>query len=317
MVGYDEIVPTAPLAAATVPPASPMRVYLRQVRSQLAAQGFTETYNYSFVNRTDLLRFGIDPEFCLAVLNPVGAEWTHMRPSLLPRLFNNIVSNVRNYGEFRMFEIGHEVHLEAGTSGAVIETTHVAAAIYSAQGDEQDFFELKRVAECLFPDARLVAAEAKIYEHPMRTVEIEWRGAVLGRLFEIHPKLLEQEGVAGRAVLFDIDLEAAQALVARNVFHYRSPRKYPTSGFDLSVVGALRIPVSRIQDELTVLAGSDLASLDFVRQYAGPPLPEGSKSVSYHLEIGALDRTMTAEEVTLIRNRIIQGMREAGYELRV
>ncbi|HWF46354.1 MAG TPA: phenylalanine--tRNA ligase subunit beta, partial [Bryobacteraceae bacterium] len=317
MVGYGEIAPTAPLVAATVPPANPMRVYLRRVRAQLAAQGFTETYNYSFVNQADLLRFGIDPELCLAVLNPVASEWTHMRASLLPGLFNNIVANVRNYSEFRLFEIGHEVRLAPRPSGEVFERTHGVATIYSARGDEQDFFELKRVAECQFPGARLVAAEARIYEHPMRAAEIEWHGSKIGRLFEIHPQLLEQEGVSGRAVLFDIDLDIAQRLAADRVFQYRPLRKYPTSGFDLSVIAALRLAVSRIQDELASLAGPDLASLDFVRQYAGPPLPEGHKSVSYHLEIGALDRTMTAEEVTAIRNRIIQGMRDAGYELRI
>jgi phenylalanyl-tRNA synthetase beta chain len=123
--------------------------------------------------------------------------------------------------------------------------------------------------------------------------------------------------VSGRAVLFDIDLDKAQQLAATRGFRYTPPRKYPTSGSDLSVIAELRLPVSRIQDELVSLAGPDLASLDFVRQYAGQPLPEGSKSVSYHLEIGALDRTMTAEEVTAIRNRIIQGMRDAGYELRI
>ncbi|HEX4229878.1 MAG TPA: phenylalanine--tRNA ligase subunit beta [Bryobacteraceae bacterium] len=317
MVGYGEITPAAPLVGATVPPANPMRAYLRQVRAQLAAQGFTETYNYSFVNQADLLRFGIDPELCLAVLNPVASEWTHMRASLLPGLFNNIVANVRNYNEFRLFEIGHEVHLAPRPSNEVSEPMHGVAALYSAQGDERDFFELKRVVECLFAGVRLVAAEAKIYEHPMRSAEIEWRGSKIGRLFEIHPKLLEQEGVPGRAVLFDIDLDKAQQLAADRGFHYRPPRKYPTSGFDLSVIAGMRLPVSRIQDELASLAGPDLALLDFVRQYAGPPLPEGSKSVSYHLEIGALDRTMTAEEVSVIRNRMIQGMRDAGYELRV
>ncbi|HEX4808524.1 MAG TPA: phenylalanine--tRNA ligase subunit beta [Bryobacteraceae bacterium] len=316
MVGYGEIAPAPPLVAATVPPANPMRLYLRQVRAQMASQGFTETYNYSFVNQTDLLRFDFDPALCLTVRNPVASEWTHIRPSLLPGLFNNIVSNVRNYAEFRLFEIGHEVRLDRA-SGEVSERTHSAATIYSAQGDERDFFELKRVVECLFTGARLCSAEAKLYEHPMRAAEIEWRGSTIGRLFEIHPKLLEQEGLGGRAVLFDVDLDVAQSLAASRVFRYTPPRRYPTSGFDLSVISELRLPVSRIQDELAALAGSDLASLDFVRQYAGPPLPEGSKSVSYHLEIGALDRTMTADELTAIRNRIIQGMRGAGYELRV
>jgi hypothetical protein len=39
--------------------------------------------------------------------------------------------------------------------------------------------------------------------------------------------------------------------------------------------------------------------------------------VSYHLEVGSLDHTLTADEGTEIRNRIIDGLRQRGYELRV
>jgi phenylalanyl-tRNA synthetase beta chain len=93
-------------------------------------------------------------------------------------------------------------------------------------------------------------------------------------------------------------------------------RKFPTSGFDLSLVTELRTPVDKLQDELTRLAGSDLAMIEFVRQYAGPQLPQGQKSVSYHLKVGALDHTMTTDELTAIRQRIIDGMQALGYELR-
>jgi hypothetical protein len=33
--------------------------------------------------------------------------------------------------------------------------------------------------------------------------------------------------------------------------------------------------------------------------------------------VGAPDRTLSAEEVGLVRSRIIDGMRSAGYELRL
>jgi len=222
---------------------------------------------------------------------------------------------VRHCAAFRLFEIGHEIH----PNGARLpnEVTHCVAAIYDAHGDEQDFFELKRVLECVFPAARLTAAEARAYEHPVRSAEVHWHGAVMGRLFELHPLLLQEEGIEGRAVLFDVDLEMAQALAAARVVKYTALRKYPTSGFDLSVVSESHTPVEAIQDALARLAGADLAGLEFIRQYDGPPLPAGQKSVSYHVEAGALDHTLTAEEVSEIRNRIIDGMRALGFELRV
>jgi phenylalanyl-tRNA synthetase beta subunit len=82
------------------------------------------------------------------------------------------------------------------------------------------------------------------------------------------------------------------------------------------VVTTLERPVAQIEDELAKFAGSELASIDFIRQYDGPPLEPRQKSVSYHLEVGALDHTMTTEEVGEIRNRILESMRHLGYEFR-
>ncbi len=316
MIGYDRITPQAPSIASVVPPPNPMRTYLRQVRSQLAAQGFTEVYNYSFLSEADAKRFGFTTRELLAVSNPIAAEMTHLRRSLLPGIWKNIVGNVRHYQDFRLFEIGYEIHPNAGPS-LPDELPHAVAAIYNALGDEQDFFELKRVLECVLPLACLRGAEARSYEHPARAAEIIWRDAVIGRLFELHPVLLEEEGIEGRAMLFDVDLKAAEEIHAARVVRYTPPRKYPTSGFDLSVLTDLRMPVAHIQSGLRSLAGSDLAMIEFIRQYDGPPLPQGRKSVTYHLEIGAADHTVTAEEVTEVRNRIIAGMRRQGYDFRV
>jgi phenylalanyl-tRNA synthetase beta chain len=315
LIGYGEITPAAPLLPAIVPPESPMRGYLRRVRSALASQGFTEVYNYSFVNQAQVERFGESVAGYLEVANPIASELTHMRKTLLPGVFETVARNARHLRDFRFFEIGHEIHAVPGKP-LPQEIPHAVAVIYGLHADEREFFELKRTAECLFPNMRLLPAEPKLYEHPTRAAEIEWRGEILGRLFEIHPLLLKNEGVEGRATVFDVDLEKAQPPAVNNQV-YKPLRKYPTSGFDLSVITSLRHPVAAIQDALAESAGAELVSIEFVRQYAGAPLEEGQKSVSFHLEVGAADHTLTTEEATTIRNRIIDDMRAEGYDLRV
>jgi phenylalanyl-tRNA synthetase beta chain len=315
IIGYDEIAPVAPLVACLPPPPNPMRDYLRQVRSQLTAQGFTEIYNYSFVNQAAVERFSAKLSDHVEVKNPIAAELTHLRRSLLPGLFKNIVDNVRHFPSFRIFEIGSEIHPRG--AGLPDEIIHGAAAIYDVHANEQDFFELKRVLECVFPSARLNAVEPRPYEHPARTADIHWLDSDIGRIFELHPSLLQSAGIEGRAVIFDVDLDLAHRLAAKRTINYTPLRKYPTSGFDLSVVSDSRTPVDGIQQALAQLAGPDLAAIDFIRQYDGPPLPPGQKSVSYHLEVGALDRTLTADEASAIRSRIIDGLRAQGFDLRL
>lgn len=312
MVGYSEITPTPPLLASVVPPSNPMRGYLRKMRRTIADQGFSEVYNYLFVMADDVARFQMDLADHIGVRNPIASELTHLRRSLLPRLFKNITNNVRHFPEFRLFEIGNEIH--ANEADLPDEVLHLAAALYDAHADERSFFEMKRVVECLLPESSLAAAEqTAAYEHPARTAVIHWCGSHVGRIFELHPSLLAAEGLEGRAVVFDLDLRTCLQLNEEREFRYSPLRRYPTSSFDLSVVASQKTSVGELQELLTKFAGAELVSLEFVRQYQGPPLPEGQKSVSYRFEVGATDHTLISTEASEIFNRVIRGMKESGF----
>ena len=60
-----------------------------------------------------------------------------------------------------------------------------------------------------------------------------------------------------------------------------------------------------------------MESIEFVREYSGPPLEAGRKSVSFRVTAGSTERTLSSEEASEIRARMIEGMRSKGYELRV
>jgi len=311
MLGYDSITPEAPLIESVVPPENPMRLYHRRVRAMTAAQGFTEVYNYSFISEDMARAFGFPPEAHLRVANPISSDQTLMRLSLLPGILKNILDNSRHFQSFRLFEIGREIH----PTGELLpeEIPHLAAAIYTRDGDgSASLFELKRLAECLMPGSEARIATARSFEHPQRAAAVQWRGETVGRLFELHPSL----GVDGRAAILDLDLALVECLDHREV-RYRALRRFPSSAFDLSVVAALREPAGEIEHRLIEAAAGDLVEIEFVREYMGAPLPDDRKSVSYRLTVGASDRTLSSDEVGAIRNRVIEAMRQAGYELRL
>jgi phenylalanyl-tRNA synthetase beta chain len=309
MVGYDTIAPRPPEVACTVPPEDPERLFLREVRDLLAAQGFCEVYNYSFYSEDLARRFGLDPAEHLAVANPISAEQRLMRRSLLPLVYRNILENSKHLESFRLFEIGREIHKQA--AGLPREIPHAVAAIYARQDGDENLYELVRVAQCLLEGARIRPAEARSYEHPARTGAVLWREQAVGRLFELHPSL-----VSGRAALLDLDLELIQKL-GRPERRYRPLRRFPTSAFDLSVIAGRRDLIGDIEQHLVRLAGQWLDSIEFLRTYAGPPIPEGRQSVSFRLRVGAADHTLSLEEVGEIRTRLIEGLRALGYELRL
>ncbi|MGD0580595.1 MAG: phenylalanine--tRNA ligase subunit beta, partial [Bryobacteraceae bacterium] len=213
MVGYDTIPSVAPLQPATRPWINRQRFFQHEVCELCVAQGFTEVQNYSFISEELARRFGFDPAAHLRVANPISSEQSLLRTSLLPGLHRNLLENAKRFDEFRLFEIGYEIHKHGGDTrpfpagspnDGVLpqEIPHMMAAIYTRGDGAAALFELKRLAECLMPGCETLPAAARPYEHPARSAAITWRGVELGRLFELHPTLME----AGRGAVLDIDL---------------------------------------------------------------------------------------------------------------
>ena len=312
MIGYDSIAPVAPLVAAAVPPANPERKFQHEVRDVLVDVGFTEVYNYSFVSEEAVRAFGFAPEAHLRVSNPIASDQALMRASLLPGLWHNIQENAKHRELFRIFEIGLEIHKRE--QGLPEEVPHLAAALFARQGDgAAGLDEIRHAAECLMPGAQAQPAAAAPYEHPARAADLFWKGQRVGRVFELHPSLIE----TGRAAVLDLDLDSVRALAGAAELRYTPIRRYPSSAFDLSVIAGLRDPAGELQSKVRSFAGPLVESVEFLRQYSGPPLEAGQKSVSFRLIAGSPERTLSNDETTAIRARIIEGMRALGYDLRV
>jgi phenylalanyl-tRNA synthetase beta chain len=308
MVGYDSITPQAPLVPAAVPPGNPARRFQHDVRGLFVDNGFTEVYNYSFLSEEAVRAFGFDPAAHIRVTNPIASNQELMRASLLPGIWKNVTDNAKNRESFRLFEIGLEIHRK--DAGLPDEIPHLVAALYDRQ--DGGIFELKRMAECLMAGAVTVPAEAREYEHPARAAEIQWKGAVAGRLFELHPRFVE----SGRAAILDLDLRVVESLSGGRG-KYTPIRRYPSSAFDLSVIAPLREHAGKLEGAIAGFVGPLLESVQFVRQYVGAPLAEGTKSVSFRVTVGSAERTLSSEEIAGVRAAIIDQMRGLGYELRV
>ena len=320
MVGYATVPPTAPLRPATPPWINEPRLFQHKLRETCAAQGFTETVNYSFISEEMAQRFGFALAAHLHVTNPISSEQSLMRLSLLPGMHRNIVENAKRFDDFRLFEIGYEIHknvtaTSANDEGSPVlptEIPHLMAAIYSKGEGAAPLYELKRLAECLMPGCEVMPAEARTYEHPARSISIAWRGEILGRIFELHPSLVE----AGRAAILDIDVDIAFRLRAEPK-KYTPLQRYPSSAFDLSVIAGLRELAGVLRKKILASAGECCESVEYLYSYQGHPFPEDRQSLTYRITLSAPDRTLSSEEASAVRSAIIDALRAQGYELRV
>jgi phenylalanyl-tRNA synthetase beta chain len=307
MVGYASIIPRAPAVLAEPVARNFEHEQHRAIRAALVGQGFTEVSNYSFISDADASLFGYATGKLLEVANPIVAEQKYLRPSLLPGIRRNLADNSRYSADFRLFEIGRAY--EKGSDGAPAERTHLAAAIYGRETSGANLLEMKRVSQYLAAGCKVVPASGDgRTEHPERNARVELGGQRLGSLYELHPGLLDR----GRAAILYLDLDTMLALPARAI-EYQPLRRFPTSSFDLSIVAPAHELVANLENKLRQLAGEGLVGLQFLLIF---PLPPDKKSVSFRLTLGAGDRTLTTEEVARTRERIVSGIKSAGYDLR-
>jgi phenylalanyl-tRNA synthetase beta chain len=312
MIGYDSIEPAPPLVPCAPSFDPPEREFLRGIRRLLTARGYTEVSNYSFISEESARRFGLAMEDHVRVLNPIAAGQELMRTSLLPGIHGNIVENARHFDEFRIFEIGHEIHKSAN-GGKPTERSHMMAALYSREdgASTAGILELKRVAEALAPGLTVLPGTPNSWEHPARCAELWWQGHVIGRLSELHPGQVD----SGRAAIVDLDLAFLQELRPDRAT-YKPIRRFPTSTFDLSAIADARELAGNLERQIRQIAGELAEDVQYVREFQGAPLPAGHKSVTFRIVAGAPDRTLSSPEITALYDRIVAGLTELGYEFR-
>jgi phenylalanyl-tRNA synthetase beta chain len=298
MIGYGNLTPAPPLVPSVVPPLPPERAYLRGLRQLLTAQGYTEVYNYSFVNEAQAAELGLPLEDHVRVVNPIAQGQELLRTSLLPNIKRNINDNAREFESFRCFEIGKEIHARGRELPE--EIPHLAAVSFERHGDgAANLFELKRLAGTIAPGCTVEPAEARGFEHPNRAAIVILRNEPIGRLFEFHPSMVE----TGRAAVLDLDLTKVQALRTA-AGKYQPLRRFPTSAFDVTVPVAERELAGNVLAQLRESVGPLALEVRYLYDYKG----DSGRSMSFRITLGAADRTLTGEEVTAVRSQVMSWM---------
>lgn len=303
MIGYASIAPQPPTMAVNPPPINALRAFHNRVRRSLRYYGFTEVQNYSFVSDTEATRFGFDPSAQVRVLNPIAEDQALLRVSLIPKIHRNVEENRKHFDSFRLFEIGNEIHKRP--EGLPDEIPHLVIAIYAKDDEIAGLNELKRVAAMLPGIEFRPALDIRVFEHPARIADIWWKGQKLGRLFEFHPSFVEQ----GRAAVLDFDLRMMQELDAASEKKYTPISKFPSSSFDLSIVVGPRALSGEVGDAVATFGHPP----EFIEDYR---MPDGRRSLLFRITLSREDRTLTGDEVSAERTRLIEGLRAKGYELR-
>ena len=224
MVGFDKLPATPPVAPITpkILPENKRNAFA--LRRQLAALGYQETINFSFVDAQWEHSLAGNPH-PIQLLNPIASHMSVMRSSLIGSLLQVVKFNLdRKASRVRVFEIGRvfqrDNHVEDSlqTVKGFAQPMHVAGMAYgptqalswNADRTPVDFYAVKADVAALFPGQSLsfVAAEHPAL-HPGRTARIECNGTQVGWLGELHPQWRQHWDLPQAPVVFELSLEAA------------------------------------------------------------------------------------------------------------
>src|SRR5882757_8856553 len=232
IVGVDRV-PSTPFPRgdkARKPILTPMQLRTRKAKRALAARGNVEAVTWSFVSKPQAELFG-GGKAELALANPIAADLSDMRPSLIPGLVAAAQKNAdRGFADAALFEVGQifkgdkpEEQLTAATGvRRALAKASGSGRHWSAKAAEVDCFDAKGDAYAALAaagapmQALQVVPGGPAWFHPGRsgTIQIGPQN-VLGHFGELHPRAIAALKAEGPLVAFEIVLENIPAPKAK------------------------------------------------------------------------------------------------------
>jgi phenylalanyl-tRNA synthetase beta chain len=350
--GYDGLPSTVPVAPAGRGLTQPQRLR-RTIGRSLADAGYAEVLTSPFVDAAAAERLQLDPTDprtpSVRLANPVSEAEPFLRTTLLPGLFAALARNVgRGLTDVALFETGPVFRTKAvptaaprlpvgalpaaeqlaALDAALPDQPHRVAAVLTGSRERAGWWGPGRQATWSDAIAAVqtivgalgiaieVTADQHAPFHPGRCAAIHVGDQLLGHAGELHPRVIEACGIPPRSCAMEISLDlligAVPAVAAAPVVS-----AYPLATLDIAVVVDTGVPSGEVAAALRAGAGELLESLRLFDVYHGEQLGEGRKSLAYSLRLRALDRTLTAEEATSVRDAALaEATRRCGAVLR-
>jgi phenylalanyl-tRNA synthetase beta chain len=324
IVGVDRV-PSTPFErgeAPRKPILTPAQVRTRKAKRALAARGMVEAVTWSFISKPQAELFGGGkPELALA--NPIAAELSDMRPSLLPGLIAAAQKNAdRGFPDLALFEVGQvfrgdqpedQLTAATGVRRALAKTTG-AGRHWSSKAAAVGAFDVKADALAVLAAAGAPAQVLQVvpggpaWFHPGRsgTIQIGPQN-ILGYFGELHPRALEAMDAEGPLAGFEVILERipeakAKATRTKPMLEL-SPFQPVTRDFAFVVdrtVKAGDIVRAAQNVDRKLIAGVTVFDI-----YEGPGIDAGKKSVAIAVTIQPRGKTMTDLEIDALGAKIV------------
>ena len=323
MVGYNNLPTNPPLAPITAKVRRETERSPSAVRRAIAALGYQETINYSFVeeNWERDLAGNASP---IRLLNPIASQMSVMRSSLIGSLLQVVKFNAdRKADRVRVFELGRVFLRNAAmqstdtTVEGFDQPMRVAGMAWGPeaplgwQGKSRnvDFYDVKADVEKLLAPrkAEFVAAEHPAL-HPGRSAQVLVDGELVGHVGELHPRWRQAWELPSAPVVFELSLDA---VIARLVPVAQAVAKHQSVERDIAVIVNEQVTHAQLMQAIHTAPTQgllrDAVLFDIYRPKAESAggLVVGEKSLAVRLSLHSDEATLTEAQIESVMSAVL------------
>jgi phenylalanyl-tRNA synthetase beta chain len=339
IVGLDKLKPE-PLPqqqAVNGPVLTLLQRRTRAAKRILAGRGMMEAVTWTFISEKQSRMFGrSDAKLpVLKLSNPIAADLSDMRPSLLPGLLTAAQRNAdRGFGDCAIFEVGQIYHGDNDTDQKIaaagvrrgLARTDGTGRHWSKAAADVDVFDAKADAMALLAGLGVslgglqVVSGGPAWLHPGRSGVLQFGPQnQIGCFGEVHPRILKELDLKGPLVAIEILLDAIPAPKARPT---KMKPKLELSAFqpvtrDFAFVVDGKV---KADDLLKVARGIDRALVSDVTLfdvYDGKGMEPGTKSLGIAVTLQPKDKTLTDAEIEALSQKLVaEAAKKTGAVLR-
>jgi phenylalanyl-tRNA synthetase beta chain len=280
-----------------------------------------EAVTWSFIGRSQAELFG-GGQAELALANPIAADLSDMRPSLIPGLVTSAQRNAdRGFPDVALFEVG-QIFKGDRPEDQFTAASGVRRALAKANGagrhwtgnGEADAFDVKADALAVLiaagapSQALQVVPGGPSWLHPGRsgTIQIGPQN-VLGYFGELHPRALEALDAGGPLMAFEVILERIPEPKAKPT---RAKPPLDLSAFqpvtrDFAFVVERGVKAGDLVRAAQNVDKKLIAGVTVFDVYEGKGIDPGKKSIAIAVTLQPRDKTMTDEEIDAVAAKIV------------
>ena len=338
--GYDRLPSTIMADAMPEQWANHELLWEEKTRDLLASYGLRENIGYRFTTperEAALAPAGqespFDAEQYVRITNPIAADKTVLRQSLLSGMLKQLAENRRWRETQQVFEIGpvfralpqEKLPLEENRLAILLSGPRPQNAWLADERDDDaellDFYDMKGVIHALLHDLHVAGWQERRSEqphlHPGRSADIWRAGQRIASYGELHPIVARNFSLADSPLLVaEMAFASLQAAATTNFPIPPLPTTPPVLQ-DIALIVPEQTTHEAVSRVIARAGGAILREARCFDVYTGAPIPEGRKSLAFKLTYQAQGRTLTDKEVARVHRKIARAAeRELGATLR-